>query len=130
MQHFSDVVRIRVYVSRMSAISIGTVPLPDCVDVRPQRCEPQRIVDEEVVAQVGAMVVSVCGPGEFGDSVREAVRRRVCIRSVDFIEEAFSYWGVFPLIVSREESVRPRIEIPLAARGLFHGLAGEWRYIG
>jgi predicted ferric reductase len=91
MQHFSDVVRIRVYVSRMSAISIGTVPLPDCVDVRPQRCEPQRIVDEEVVAQVGAMVVSVCGPGEFGDSVREAVRRRVCIRSVDFIEEAFSY---------------------------------------
>jgi len=90
MQHVSDVVRIHVYVSRMSAIGMGTVLLPCYVNVRPRRYEPQRIIGE-VDAQVGAMVASVCGPGGLDDGVRAAVRRIVCIRSADYIEETFSY---------------------------------------
>jgi len=35
--------------------------------------------------------VPVCGPGAFADEVRDAVRKRVNIGSLDFIEEAFTY---------------------------------------
>jgi hypothetical protein len=37
------------------------------------------------------MAVTVCGPGAFADEVRDAVRRRVKVGSLDFIEEAFTY---------------------------------------
>ena len=42
------------------------------------------------ISEIGAMAVTVCGPGGFNDSVRAAVRRRVGLRSIDFFEEAFS----------------------------------------
>ena len=41
--------------------------------------------------QIGAMGVSVCGPGSLSDDVRLAVRRRQEYQSIDFIEEAFSW---------------------------------------
>jgi hypothetical protein len=55
------------------------------------RCNPQEIVDTAVLERTGAMAVTVCGPGAFADEVRDAVRRRVQIGTVDFIEEAFTY---------------------------------------
>lgn len=41
--------------------------------------------------RIGAMGVTVCGPGAFSDSVRAAVREQVDVGNVDFVEEAFTY---------------------------------------
>jgi len=49
------------------------------------------VLDQEIRERTGAMAVTVCGPGAFGDGVRKAVRKRVQVGVVDFIEEAFSY---------------------------------------
>ncbi|KAK3065353.1 hypothetical protein LTS18_014197 [Coniosporium uncinatum] len=61
------------------------------VQMFPGRCNPQTILDRELVDRVGAMAVTVCGPGAFADSVRAAARRRVGKGVLDFIEEAFTY---------------------------------------
>lgn len=61
------------------------------VQMYPGRCNAQTIIDAEVKDQVGAMAVTVCGPGAFADSVRQAARSSVEGTVVDFIEEAFTY---------------------------------------
>ncbi|KAI9831039.1 MAG: hypothetical protein M1819_005277 [Sarea resinae] len=61
------------------------------VQMYPGRANPGVIVDKEILDRVGAMAVTVCGPGGFADSVRGAVRRRVGVGSIDFLEEAFSW---------------------------------------
>ncbi|RII24504.1 hypothetical protein CUC08_Gglean011509 [Alternaria sp. MG1] len=91
IQHFREVVSIRLYISRMVSSELGGRSIPAYLDVRLQRCEVQSVLDGEVLAQIGAMAVSVCGPRGFSDSVRAAVRRRVSVRSIDLFEEAFSY---------------------------------------
>ncbi|KAH7371340.1 ferric reductase [Pyrenochaeta sp. MPI-SDFR-AT-0127] len=91
MQSFLEVVRIRIHISRTLTPESEELPLPAYLEVREGRCDPQEVVDEEIMAQVGAMAVSVCGPGGFSDSVRAAARRRMGFRSIDFFEEAFSY---------------------------------------
>lgn len=90
MPNFSDLVQVRLYVSRSTPQAVEAIPLPIQTQVYSKRCDPQEVVDEQVLAQVGAMAVTVCGPGGFNDSVRAAVRRRVGLRSIDFFEEAFS----------------------------------------
>ncbi|KAL8667929.1 MAG: hypothetical protein Q9202_000394 [Teloschistes flavicans] len=55
------------------------------------RCKPERIVEEEFEKRVGAMAVTVCGPGAFADEVRSAVREKVEEGVVDFVEESFSW---------------------------------------
>ena len=55
------------------------------------RCNVKEVVDEVFADRVGAMVVTVCGPGAFADGVREAVRGKVEEGSVEFVEEGFSY---------------------------------------
>jgi predicted ferric reductase len=61
----------------------------------PGRCSPRVLVKDEVQGRVGAMAVTVCGPGAFADEVRQAVREEglsgrggACI---DFVEEAFTW---------------------------------------
>lgn len=61
------------------------------VQMYPGRCRPNVILDDEIPSRVGAMAVSVCGPGAFADEVRQAVRDRMHWGSLDFIEEAFSW---------------------------------------
>jgi predicted ferric reductase len=87
-----DALRVDVFVTRQR--------LPDerkfasgshSITLTGGRCNVQTVVDEEVCARQGALVVSVCGPGAFADSARKAVRRRVKVGVVDFIEEAFTY---------------------------------------
>ncbi|CAG8101091.1 unnamed protein product [Penicillium salamii] len=51
----------------------------------------QSILEKEKADQIGAMAVSVCGPGGLGDSVREAVRNVQGEKTVDLFEEAFSW---------------------------------------
>lgn len=50
------------------------------------------LLENEKAEQVGALAVSVCGPGGLGDSVREAVRNVQGEKTVDLFEEAFSWW--------------------------------------
>lgn len=89
-QGFSEIVCLRFYISRTVPQEPAALPLHLQAEVLSQRCNPQEIVDEQMLAQVGALTVTVCGPGGFNDSVRAAVRRRVGLRSIDFFEEAFS----------------------------------------
>ncbi|KAJ5970898.1 uncharacterized protein N7479_000816 [Penicillium vulpinum] len=51
----------------------------------------QSVLEKEKAEQVGAMAVSVCGPGGLGDSVREAVRNVQGEKTVDLFEETFSW---------------------------------------
>jgi hypothetical protein len=51
----------------------------------------QSVLEKEKAEQIGAMAVSVCGPGGLGDSVREAVRNVQGEKTVDLFEEAFSW---------------------------------------
>ncbi|ORY18543.1 ferric reductase [Clohesyomyces aquaticus] len=90
MPNYDEVVRIHLYVSRGDP-SADNYNLPDGVEVWYGRCNPQEVIDREILSQVGAMGVTVCGPGAFSDSVRGAARRRANLRSIDFIEESFSY---------------------------------------
>jgi predicted ferric reductase len=90
MQNFSRVVRISLHISRMASFELQGRSLPVYLDVKPERCNVQETLDDEVLAQIGAMAVSVCGPSGFSNSVRAAVRRRVGVRSIDYFEEAFS----------------------------------------
>lgn len=49
------------------------------------------LVDEEIRQREGAMAVVVCASGGFADDVRAAVRPRLELGSVDFLEEGFTY---------------------------------------
>ncbi|CAG7918737.1 unnamed protein product [Penicillium olsonii] len=51
----------------------------------------QSLLEKEKAEQIGAMAVSVCGPGGLGDSVRDAVRNTQGEKTVDLFEEAFSW---------------------------------------
>ncbi|KAL4894416.1 ferric reductase like transmembrane component-domain-containing protein [Aspergillus ambiguus] len=51
----------------------------------------REILDTEMAQQVGAMAVSVCGPGGMGDDLRAAVRERQGRKTVDLYEEVFSW---------------------------------------
>ncbi|KAF9252903.1 hypothetical protein DTO006G1_2140 [Penicillium roqueforti] len=51
----------------------------------------QSVLEKEKEDQIGAMAVSVCGPGGLGDSVREAVRNVQGEKTVDLFEETFSW---------------------------------------
>ncbi|KAF7114977.1 hypothetical protein CNMCM5793_000747 [Aspergillus hiratsukae] len=62
----------------------------DCIEVRFGRCDPKSVLDSVLQHQVGAAVVSVCGPGGYTDDVRNAVRSRLGGPAIlDFLEEAF-----------------------------------------
>lgn len=87
MPNCQNIVRFRIHVSK----PVSGEALPMGLDVRAGRCDPQDIVDQEVINQIGAMAITVCGPGAYSDAVRAAVRKRMGLRSIDFIEEAFSY---------------------------------------
>lgn len=85
-----DVLRVMLFVTKprtQQEVISGT----GTVQMFPGRCNPQTLVDKEFVSRVGAMAVTVCGPGGFADAVRAAARRRVEIGSIDFIEESFTY---------------------------------------
>lgn len=85
-----EVLRIILFVTkpkRKEEVRSGT----GSVLMVPGRCKPEIIIDKEMAERVGAMVVTVCGPGAFADEVRRAARRRVSAGVLDFVEEAFTY---------------------------------------
>ncbi|KAL7930453.1 ferric reductase [Trichoderma chlorosporum] len=85
-----DILRIQVFVTRPQnprdiASSSSTVKM------FPGRPNVPLLLAKEVQEQVGAMVVTVCGPGALADDVRGAVRSVQGHTVVDFIEESFSW---------------------------------------
>ncbi|KAI1106854.1 ferric reductase NAD binding domain-containing protein [Jackrogersella minutella] len=85
-----DVLRIMLFVSRPRSTKEIHSP-SSTVQMFPGRPNIETLISMEAENQVGAMGVSVCGPGALSDEVRQAVRRKQYDSSIDFIEEAFSW---------------------------------------
>ncbi len=90
MPNRRDVLKVLIFVTKPKSPREVVSPSRS-VQMFPGRANPGILLDKEIVERVGAMCVTVCGPGAFADCVREAVRRRVCVGSVDFVEEAFTW---------------------------------------
>ena len=87
-----EVLRIMLFVTKPKSMHEVVTSGTGSVQMFPGRCNPQTVLDKEIVERVGAMAVVVCGPGSFADSVRFAVRRRLnSKRSLTLIESAFTY---------------------------------------
>lgn len=90
MEHRRDVLRIQIFVTKPRHRD-EVVSNTGSVQMFPGRCSPAAIIAREMQQRVGAMGVTVCGPGAFADSVRAAIRAVVTDGSVDFMEESFTY---------------------------------------
>ncbi|KAM0334061.1 hypothetical protein ACHAQA_001081 [Verticillium albo-atrum] len=85
-----DVLRIMLFVSRPR--SSKEIHSPSAtVQMFPGRPNIDTLLAAEMEQQVGAMGVTVCGPGVLSDDVRRAVRNRQYDGEIDFVEEAFSW---------------------------------------
>jgi predicted ferric reductase len=85
-----DVLRIQLFVTKPRHRG-EVISNSGAVQMLPGRCNPVTILKKEMQERVGAVGVTVCGPGAFADSVRSAVREVVTDGNIEFIEEAFSY---------------------------------------
>ncbi|KHO00235.1 ferric reductase [Metarhizium album ARSEF 1941] len=85
-----DILRIQVFVTRpQNARDVMTSS--STVKMFPGRPNIPLLLSKEVQEQVGAMAVTVCGPGALADDVRGAVRAVQGETVVDFIEESFTW---------------------------------------
>lgn len=86
-----EILQIRLFVTRPKAAS-QVVSNSTTVQMFPGRPNIPMLLAKEVYEQVGAMCVSVCGPGGLADDVRDAVRKVQDERTVvDFVEESFTW---------------------------------------
>ncbi len=90
MEGRRDVLRIQLFVTKPRHRG-EVVSNTGSVQMFPGRCNPSTVLQKEMQDRIGAMGVTVCGPGAFADSVRAAVREVTEDGCVDFIEEAFTY---------------------------------------
>ncbi|KAH7038046.1 ferric reductase like transmembrane component-domain-containing protein [Microdochium trichocladiopsis] len=90
MDRRREILRIMLFVSRPRSTKEIHSP-SSTVQMFPGRPNIETLLSMEMENQIGAMAVTVCGPGALSDEVRQAVRRRQYSGSVDFIEEAFSW---------------------------------------
>jgi predicted ferric reductase len=87
-----DILRIKVFVTRPKSASQILSSSSTTVHIFPGRPNIPMLLSKEVMEQMGAMVVTVCGPGGLADDVRDAVRKEQDERQViDFIEESFTW---------------------------------------
>ena len=85
-----DVLTIKIFVTRPK--NPREIASPSAtVQMFPGRPNVKLLLEKEVREQVGAMVVTVCGPGGLADNVREGVRAIQEDGVVDFIEESFTW---------------------------------------
>nr|OQO27991.1 hypothetical protein B0A51_05116 [Rachicladosporium sp. CCFEE 5018] len=90
MEHRREVLRIQLFVTKprhRGEVMSNT----GSVQMFPGRCNPTTILEKEMPERIGAVGVTVCGPGAFADSVRSAVRGVMDQGAIDFVEEAFTY---------------------------------------
>ncbi|KAI8648534.1 FAD-binding FR-type domain-containing protein [Fusarium keratoplasticum] len=88
--HRKDILRIHVFVTRPQKprdISSASTT----VGMYPGRPNVPLLLFKEIQEQVGAMCVTVCGPGGLADDVRGAVRAVQAETVVDFVEESFTW---------------------------------------
>ncbi|CAK1361664.1 Ferric/cupric reductase transmembrane component 2 [Cercospora beticola] len=84
------VLRIHMYVTRAGGVTQYVPSYGEYMQVSWGRCVPKEIVTSELEQRIGAVGVTVCGPGMFADCVRAATRSVMQEGCVDFIEEAFT----------------------------------------
>lgn len=85
-----EVLRVLVFITRPRSHG-DLASESETVKLYPGRPNLPFILGMEVQEQVGAMCVSVCGPGSLADDVRAAVRRVQGDTVVDFVEESFTW---------------------------------------
>ncbi|KZZ97686.1 ferric reductase [Moelleriella libera RCEF 2490] len=85
-----DILRIQIFVTR-PLNPLDLTQTSSTVKMFPGRPNVPLLLMKEVQDQVGAMAVSVCGPGGLADDVRGAVRAVQGDTVVDFIEESFTW---------------------------------------
>lgn len=91
MENRVDVLRIKLFVTRPKNSKEILSP-SQTVQIYPGRPNITTLLNQEVHEQLGAMCVTVCGPGSLADDVRLAVRKVQARRTVvDFVEESFSW---------------------------------------
>jgi len=90
MEGRRDVLRIQLFVTKPRHRG-DVVSSTGSVQMFAGRCNAATIVEREMSERIGAMGVTVCGPGAFSDTVRAACRAQVDVGNVDFVEEAFTY---------------------------------------
>ncbi|KAH9883637.1 putative FAD binding protein [Xylariomycetidae sp. FL2044] len=86
-----DILNIRLFITRpKNTKEIHSAS--STVQMFPGRPKVTTLLKKEVEEQVGAMCVTVCGPGALADDVRQAVREVQDHNSVvDFVEESFTW---------------------------------------
>lgn len=86
-----EILNIRIFITRPKNPS-QIKSLSETVQMFPGRPNISTILKKEVEEQIGAMCVTVCGPGALADDVRQAVREAQDEQSVvDFAEESFTW---------------------------------------
>ncbi|KAI1778991.1 ferric reductase like transmembrane component-domain-containing protein [Hypoxylon cercidicola] len=86
-----DILNMRIFVTRPRNPKEITSSSAT-IQMFPGRPNIPTLLKKEVEEQVGAMCVSVCGPGALADDVRQAVREVQDESSVvDFVEESFTW---------------------------------------
>lgn len=90
MERRREVLRIMLFVSRPR--STREIHSPSAtVQMFPGRPNIDTLLGIEMENQVGAIGVSVCGPGALSDEVRSAVRKKQYQGEIDFVEESFTW---------------------------------------
>ncbi|KAA8569067.1 hypothetical protein MFRU_047g00040 [Monilinia fructicola] len=90
MQGRRDILTIKLFVTKPK--NPKEIHSPSAtVQMLPGRPNINLLLQSEVREQIGAMCVTVCGPGALQDSIREAVREVQEDGVVDFIEESFTW---------------------------------------
>ncbi|CAH0022837.1 unnamed protein product [Clonostachys rhizophaga] len=90
MPNRKDILRIQIFVTRPQNPSDVT-SASNTVRMFPGRPNIPLLLVKEIQEQVGAMCVTVCGPGALADDVRGAVRAVQGETVVDFVEESFTW---------------------------------------
>ncbi|KAK3941929.1 putative FAD binding protein [Diplogelasinospora grovesii] len=86
-----ELLRVKLFVTRPKNPR-EVVSASSTVQIFPGRPNITMLLAKEVQEQMGAMCVTVCGPGGLADDVRDAVRKVQDQKTVvDFIEESFTW---------------------------------------
>ncbi|KAK4232350.1 ferric reductase like transmembrane component-domain-containing protein [Podospora fimiseda] len=91
MDNRAEILRIKVFVTRPK-VATESLSNSGSVQKLPGRPNVLTLLAKEVDEQMGAMCVTVCGPGGLADDVRDAVRKMQGHGTVlDFVEESFTW---------------------------------------
>lgn len=91
MPRRKEILNVRLFVTRPKN-SKEITSQSTTVQMFPGRPNIPNILKAEVEEQVGAMCVTVCGPGALADDIRAGVRNTLQYgTSIDFVEESFTW---------------------------------------